>query len=881
MADVITRLKLDSGEYDSKIKRATQGLLQMEQECRKVGGTLAILEKDQKQYVQSLGQMETVSKTARGKLGELKSAFVELSVQYKRLTDEEKRGDYGKALSASLDQLKTRIKSAQADLSGVEREMKGFDNILGELGSKFGVSSDLMGVVTTGSLSMAAGITAAAAAAGAAAKAFADYNSELSKQDQITSVTTGLKGGDAQKMTDAAASIAKIYGTDFREVINAANTLMTQFGQSGDQAIQLIRDGMQGMIQGDGPKLLSMIQQYAPSFRDAGISADQLVAIIQNSEGGIFTDQNMNAIVMGIKNIRLMTDATSQSLKQVGIDGDEMTRKLNDGSMTIFQALRQVAQAIDTTGSSSQAAGQVMQNVFGRQGAMAGTKLGEAIANLNTNLEETKTQTGGLGESLANLERAQESLNNAMRDTFGMDGWEEMSNTIKSELLTALADTIKGAQDVGRAIAAISNDVETVISPVTSLTKKIIDFGDFGVSAATAISVAFSGLLGPLGSVLNLLRSIGGSAGGAYDKALDAYEKQQQQAADRQQFTITPPPGYKPPKSGNGSVFTSKPTGGNRRTGRTGSKTTPPPTPDELASKEVEQAKERYRQEVVKATQNYANGMATEEEYQKKINDVLKQLYDAYNTIYAKYGRGTEAENMELLAGQIRENNKPRMSDVSLDGIYYYTLPVKLGIDEKEMEAFGNQIEKYFKDNPLPYFDDKRANNKLLRANKDGKYEVKANELLGSMAGGMQQIVGGIEQLGIDIPAEIEGVIGGMQAISSILTGIATTVLAIEAISGADALIPFAHGGIAKAAGGFVVPGNYLSGDKIPVAVNSGEIIMNRAQQGIIASQLEGGGMQGMVLDTQISAEAIRIVLNNNGRRTRRGEYVTTKKYGS
>jgi hypothetical protein len=214
-----------------------------------------------------------------------------------------------------------------------------------------------------------------------------------------------------------------------------------------------------------------------------------------------------------------------------------------------------------------------------------------------------------------------------------------------------------------------------------------------------------------------------------------------------------------------------------------------------------------------------------------------------------------------------------------MDGII--TAPVSLGIDEKEMEAFSKKIEKYFKDNPLPYSDDRRANNKLLRANKDGKYEAKANELLGSMAGGMQQVVGGLEQLGIDIPAEIEGVIGGMQAISSILTGIATTVLAIEAISGADALIPFAHGGIAKAAGGFVVPGNYLSGDKIPVAVNSGEIIMNRAQQGIIASQLEGGGMQGMVLDTQISAEAIRIVLNNNGRRTRRGEYVTTKKYGS
>ena len=89
MADVITRLKLDSGEYDSKIKRATQGLLQMEEECRKVGGTLAVLEDEQKQYVQSLGQMDTVSRNVRGKLAELTAAYTELRVQYERLTEEE------------------------------------------------------------------------------------------------------------------------------------------------------------------------------------------------------------------------------------------------------------------------------------------------------------------------------------------------------------------------------------------------------------------------------------------------------------------------------------------------------------------------------------------------------------------------------------------------------------------------------------------------------------------------------------------------------------------------------------------------------------------------------------------------------------------------
>ena len=93
MADVITRLRIESGEYDSKIKRATQGLLQMEQECRKVGGTLSTLEKDQKEFVRSLGQMQTVSQSARGKVAELSAAYTELRVQYNRLTDAQSAKD--------------------------------------------------------------------------------------------------------------------------------------------------------------------------------------------------------------------------------------------------------------------------------------------------------------------------------------------------------------------------------------------------------------------------------------------------------------------------------------------------------------------------------------------------------------------------------------------------------------------------------------------------------------------------------------------------------------------------------------------------------------------------------------------------------------------
>ena len=143
MADVVTRLVVESKEYDSKIARATSGLTQFEKKCREVGGTLEFVEKEDLDFVKALGQMDTVASTATGKLGELKKAFTELSVQYKNLTDEEKKSPYGKALSASLDQLKGRIKNLQGDLNKAQSEMTGFGDAFKQIGAKMGIPMDM------------------------------------------------------------------------------------------------------------------------------------------------------------------------------------------------------------------------------------------------------------------------------------------------------------------------------------------------------------------------------------------------------------------------------------------------------------------------------------------------------------------------------------------------------------------------------------------------------------------------------------------------------------------------------------------------------------------------------------------------------------------
>ena len=851
MADVITRLKLESGEYDSKIKRAVSGLQRMEDECRKVGGTLAVLEKDQLDYVRSLGNMETVSRNARGRLSELTAAFTELSMQYKRLTDEEKKGDFGKALNSSLSQLKTRINESKQQLADVSKELgetgvnmeklgtEGLDlkSAMSTLGGQLGINTSLITGLSAGTMGAVAAIGALIAAEVKAAQAFAEYNEEIGKQSQVTTVTTGLSGGDAERMTAAARSLSKVYNTDFREVINAANTFMTQFGKSGDEAIELIRDGMQGMIMGDGPKLLSMIQQYAPSFRDAGIEASQLVAIIQNSEGGIFTDQNMNAIVMGIRNIRLMTKQTSEALAQLGIDGQKMSKQLNDGTLTIFDALQQVAGAIESVDSNSQAAGEVMQYVFGRQGTMAGTNLGKAIATLNTNLEETKRQTGGVGQATAELEQATERLDKAIRNCFGYDGWLVMTNVVKTDLTNAMADFLN-----------VVNKVDPVLESISG--KGVFEH----MFDATIRS------LGPLGILADKLKDIY-----KYTHTADLLKLK-----FGDEGTSTPSTSKLPDFDKSGAWGTTL----NRLAPQT---STIADRPESVASSAAPPIKPINTDTTHKATRIETTETAAKElSIRQQISELEKEALTA-----SRERRESIREQVLALDAELQKQKEIRdllhtpvseAETLNAQGMAYTPMTdadIKSQLDRQLKDAGSTmQIQ-------MPQLQQQQRN------------EVKLTEIMSGMSSGISSMVSGIEGLGIELPQGLKDVVGGIQSVTQLLSAIMSIVSVIQAVSAADAIIPLAGGGIVpKAAGGMLIPGNSFSGDnlRMPIAgggvigVNSGELILNRSQQDTIASALEQSDENALGGTPYVLGETIYIGLTNYLRRTGRGELITANR---
>jgi hypothetical protein len=93
----------------------------------------------------------------------------------------------------------------------------------------------------------------------------------------------------------------------------------------------------------------------------------------------------------------------------------------------------------------------------------------------------------------------------------------------------------------------------------------------------------------------------------------------------------------------------------------------------------------------------------------------------------------------------------------------------------------------------------------------------------------------------------------------------ATTISTVHQLTG------FAQGGIVK--------GNSYSGDNINAGeamVNAGELVLTRAQQNSLASQLSDNS-RGGVMTAVVRGEQLYLTLNRYGMRTGKGEVLTSR----
>lgn len=314
MADTIIRLKVESQEYEGKIKRAVQGMQQLEKHVRDMGAGFEVAEKADLEFVRALGQMETKATSNTGKLAELKSAFVELSVQYKNLSSAEKKGEFGVALNQSLGQLKGRIDDLGSQIKEANTDINGMGGILDAVAGKIGIPVELF-------TKMGVAVAAVGAALKVATDAFKQNEELMDGWGRLTQSTTSLYEGFL-----IALNTGDIGGylTRMDEIVNAARAAYDAMDELGtfnafnqinkQRARTNFEDALNNFREGSGT------QQEALDAKNALIAE---LEIQKQKEQDAY-----KKAVLGIAS------------KYKGVNGEELYTLLSSGKYTDYEAIK-------------------------------------------------------------------------------------------------------------------------------------------------------------------------------------------------------------------------------------------------------------------------------------------------------------------------------------------------------------------------------------------------------------------------------------------------------------------------------------------------------------------------------------------------------------
>ena len=167
-------------------------------------------------------------------------------------------------------------------------------------------------------------------------------------------------------------------------------------------------------------------------------------------------------------------------------------------------------------------------------------------------------------------------------------------------------------------------------------------------------------------------------------------------------------------------------------------------------------------------------------------------------------------------------------------------------------------------------FNMEERSKQLESKNKGADLEDKKDSAnLADITGAVGNMFTCLENIGIEIPKGFAEAFGIMNTIVAIIS-------AIQAMQEVGTFLGiFANGGVVHGANG-IVPGRSFSGDNIPAMLNSGETVLTRAQSSNLVSMLNNNGLGNLQLETIVSGEDLKFVLNNTGRRTGTGEIMTS-----
>lgn len=288
---------------------------------------------------------------------------------------------------------------------------------------------------------------AGVAGVGMAFKWWYDYNKGLMEATRLTKQFTGLTGNEMKSVRNEVLAVSNTFGLEFTETMQSANTMSKAFGISVSESLKIMQDGLVSGANANG-EFLDTIKEYPRYFKEAGLSAEEMVAIsTQANKEGIFSDKGVDTIKEGNIRLREMTTATAAALDGIGISSKQVQTELQNGSKTTFQVMQEVANKLKELPQSSAAVGSAIANIFGGPGEDAGLAYIEMLGNIELDMDKVKAKSGDLAKAQEDELNATKELQDAMASLFdytggGFETMKAQLSTIAKKSLTAVINGV-------------------------------------------------------------------------------------------------------------------------------------------------------------------------------------------------------------------------------------------------------------------------------------------------------------------------------------------------------------------------------------------------------------------------------------------------------
>ena len=850
MAEVITRFKLETTQYDSKLRTAAKELSDFAKEAAKSGNEFSKFTKGNVDAARAFGNIGTSATNAKDKVKELVGAYNDMAKAYNNLTVEQQKSDFGKTMAESMDKLKVRIREAKQEmqqLANTKMPDVGGGGLFG------GGKLDGMLQVFGGNLMTKA--------AGFAMSAVNEMGQLVKQSIEVAKSAEGIriaydrlnKPGLMQQLKDETHGVVSEL-----ELMKAAvkfNDFKLPVEQLGT--------------------MLAFAQQKA---KDTGQSVDYMV----------------DSIVTGLGRKSLMI------LDNLGISASEVKEKMKEtGDMTtavgaiIREQMAKAGDYVETAADRASKANADLENAMLRLGDTF-RPLSDSASNMWTNIK-----VGAL-----------DLLNNAIRPL--IDSLTE-AGRLRKEL--ANINTATGGQSMAQQhLGVLRHYSGTTEQKQTLADRQIAKYANEEAKAwreAAKYKAAY-----------NREMEKGGNNSAAASSAYNQWQKMEARAKAWQQT-------QKDYRAGLNDVLNpAKPTaatpavsGGGRTTRGGGGGHIPKVTPVEEVAPEGSMKALQKEMNDLRKEQDLVTDPAGWQEIQKQIDDVtermnaLKGVTKNVDDELAKLEAPIEI-NVEANADtrsefeKLQDSIRIRISDhnVEVDQTTLQTLmqvAMQNGIEGLDLD-FSSVLQQMVEGADIPpeaWESLKEKINDQLKSmgiepitldvetGNIVKTGAQAEKSWHAAAGAISSVSNALQQVE-DPAAKIIGIIG--QAIANVALGFAqasaspaTTSAGVfgwiaAAVAGTATMLSTIASIKSATAGNYaeggIVPGSSYSGDNIRAfGLNSGEVILNRAQSDSIADQLTSSPMGDLQLSTVLDAEEIRFILNNRGRRTGRGEYVQSR----